>query len=135
MRKLTQLQYTVIFLYSKGLTFKDIDKTLTTASRGVYSQVVSKDKSRVTRAKNSRKTNLNNYKRDLKIFLDEGKQNNRYLSHFSSNSRYIVSLNLAEESFRKILKSAGFVTRDPREKERKKPGLKKARRAPQFSKR
>ena len=41
----------------------------------------------------------------------------------------------AEESFRKILKSAGFVTRDPREKERKKPGLKKARRAPQFSKR
>ena len=100
MRKLTQLQYTVIFLYSKRLTFKEIDKTLTTASRGVYSQVVAKDKSRVTRAKNSRKTNLNNYKRDLKIFLDEVKQNNRYLSHFSSNSRYIVSLNLAEESFR-----------------------------------
>ena len=100
MRKLTQLQYEVIFLYAKGLKFREIDKTLTTASRGVYSQVVAKDKSRVTRAKNSRKTNLNNYKRDLKIFLNDISQNNRYLSHFSSNSRYIVSLNLAEESFR-----------------------------------
>ena len=35
----------------------------------------------------------------------------------------------------KILKAAGFVTRDARSKERKKPGLKAARRAPQFSKR
>ncbi len=41
----------------------------------------------------------------------------------------------SENSFRKILKSAGFITRDSRKKERKKPGLKKARRAPQFSKR
>ena len=41
----------------------------------------------------------------------------------------------SEDSYRKILKTAGFVTRDPRIKERKKPGLKKARRAPQFSKR
>ncbi len=41
----------------------------------------------------------------------------------------------SETSFRKILKTAGLVTRDSREKERKKPGLKKARRAPQFSKR
>lgn len=40
-----------------------------------------------------------------------------------------------EGSFRSILKKAGFVTRDPRAKERKKPGLKAARRAPQFSKR
>ncbi len=40
-----------------------------------------------------------------------------------------------EDSYRKILKSAGFVTRDARVKERKKYGLKKARRAPQFSKR
>ena len=40
-----------------------------------------------------------------------------------------------EDSYRKVLKTAGFVTRDPRSKERKKPGLKKARRAPQFSKR
>lgn len=41
----------------------------------------------------------------------------------------------SETSFRKILKGAGLVTRDSRVKERKKPGLKKARRAPQFSKR
>lgn len=40
-----------------------------------------------------------------------------------------------EDSYRKILKRAGFVTRDARVKERKKPGLKAARRAPQFSKR
>ncbi len=40
-----------------------------------------------------------------------------------------------EATFRKILKSQGFITRDSRIKERKKPGLKKARRAPQFSKR
>ena len=41
----------------------------------------------------------------------------------------------SDTSFRKILKSCGFITRDSRKKERKKPGLKKARRAPQFSKR
>ncbi len=41
----------------------------------------------------------------------------------------------SEDSYRKILKSQGFVKRDPRVKERKKYGLKKARRAPQFSKR
>ena len=40
-----------------------------------------------------------------------------------------------EDAYRKVLKTAGLVTRDPRKKERKKPGLKKARRAPQFSKR
>ncbi len=41
----------------------------------------------------------------------------------------------SETSYRHILKSLGFITRDSRVKERKKPGLKKARRAPQFSKR
>ena len=40
-----------------------------------------------------------------------------------------------EDSYRKILKANGFLTRDARVKERKKYGLKKARRAPQFSKR
>ena len=40
-----------------------------------------------------------------------------------------------DDSDRKMLKKAGMVTRDPRSKERKKPGLKAARRAPQFSKR
>ena len=41
----------------------------------------------------------------------------------------------AEPDSRPALKKAGFLTRDPRAKERKKYGLKKARRAPQFSKR
>ena len=41
----------------------------------------------------------------------------------------------ADENLKSELKKAGFVTRDPRMKERKKYGLKKARRAPQFSKR
>ncbi|MBR5923400.1 MAG: 30S ribosomal protein S9 [Clostridia bacterium] len=41
----------------------------------------------------------------------------------------------ADESFRPALKKAGLLTRDPRMKERKKYGLKGARRAPQFSKR
>ena len=39
------------------------------------------------------------------------------------------------EEYRAVLKSKGLLTRDPREKERKKYGLKKARKAPQFSKR
>jgi small subunit ribosomal protein S9 len=41
----------------------------------------------------------------------------------------------ADEELRPLLKKAGFLTRDPRMKERKKYGLKGARRAPQFSKR
>ena len=47
-------------------------------------------------------------------------------------SRALLQLN---EELRPILKKAGFLTRDPRMKERKKYGLKGARRAPQFSKR
>lgn len=41
----------------------------------------------------------------------------------------------SDETMKPILKKAGFITRDPRMKERKKYGLKAARRAPQFSKR
>ena len=45
------------------------------------------------------------------------------------------ALLLADDSYRTLLKKAGFLTRDPRMKERKKYGLKAARRASQFSKR
>lgn len=45
------------------------------------------------------------------------------------------ALLLADETYRPALKKAGLLTRDPRMKERKKDGLKAARRAPQFSKR
>ena len=45
------------------------------------------------------------------------------------------ALLLVDNEYRPTLKAAGFLTRDPRMKERKKYGLKAARRAPQFSKR
>ena len=45
------------------------------------------------------------------------------------------ALVIADEAYKSDLKKAGFLTRDPRMKETKKNGLKKARRAPQFSKR
>ena len=45
------------------------------------------------------------------------------------------ALNVMSEDLRPTLKKASMLTRDPREKERMKPGLKKARKAPQFSKR
>ena len=45
------------------------------------------------------------------------------------------ALVLSNETFKKTVKEAGLLTRDPRMKERKKYGLKKARKAPQFSKR
>jgi small subunit ribosomal protein S9 len=45
------------------------------------------------------------------------------------------ALNVMSEELHTTLKKAGYLTRDPREKERKKPGLKRARKAPQFSKR
>jgi len=47
-------------------------------------------------------------------------------------SKALINLN---PNFRKPLKKAGYLTRDARKKERKKPGLKRARRAPQWSKR
>ena len=47
-------------------------------------------------------------------------------------ARALLTVN---EEYRPILKQAGLLTRDPRMKERKKYGLKAARRAPQFSKR
>lgn len=82
MKKLTQLQYEVIFLYSKGLTFKQIDNQLVTTSKGAYMQVVAKDKGRVTRAKQSRQINTNRYKEDLNIYLDETKKSNKQFKDY-----------------------------------------------------
>jgi small subunit ribosomal protein S9 len=45
------------------------------------------------------------------------------------------ALLLADPEFKTSLRRAGYLTRDPREKERKKPGLKRARKAPQYTKR
>ena len=103
MRKLTKLQYQVIFLYSKGLTFKEIDKALTTASKGAYSQVLEKDKGRVTRAKLSRVTNIRNYKEDLKKYLDTVKENNRFCKNHIEwiREKYTIDVEAARDSFRK----------------------------------
>ena len=103
MRKLSQLQYEVIFLYSKGLTFKEIDTALATASKGAYSQVVAKDKSRVTRSKLSRVTNIRNYKEDLKKYLDTVKENNRFCKNHIKwiREKYTIDVEAARDSFRK----------------------------------
>ena len=45
------------------------------------------------------------------------------------------ALLVADPELKPLLRRAGFLTRDPREKERKKPGLKRARKAPQYTKR
>lgn len=102
MKKLTKLQYEVIFLYSKGLTFKEIDIVLTTASRGVYSQVVAKDKGRITRAKKSRKTNLNSYKEELKIYIAETRKRNSYFKNDTQKVKeyYTMPLTYAKAYFR-----------------------------------
>lgn len=103
MKKLTQLQYEVIFLYSKGLTFKEIDTALATASKGVYSQVVAKDKGRVTRAKISRRINLNNYKIELNKYLKEVKKNNKQYKDYTQGikEKYIIPIEVAKALFRK----------------------------------
>lgn len=103
MKKLSQLQYEVIFLYSKGLTFKEIDTTLVTSSKGVYSQVVAKDKSRVTRAKLSRETNLKNYELELKKYLDSIKEHNKYYKNSTQwiKEKYTIKIEVAKDRFRK----------------------------------
>ena len=54
---------------------------------------------------------------------------------FPGGTGEIKMLQADSDQYRAALKAAGFLTRDPRMKERKKYGLKAARRAPQFSKR
>ena len=103
MRKLSQLQYEVIFLYSKGLTFKEIDTALTTASKGVYNQVAEKDKGRLTRAKKARKINLNNYKKELNKYLKEVKKNNKQCKDFTQwiKEKYTIKIEVAKDGFRR----------------------------------
>ena len=103
MRKLSQLQYEVIFLYSKGLTFKEIDTALATASKGVYSQVVAKDKGRVTRAKKARETNLNSYKIELNKYIKEVKKNNKHYKNYTQwiKEKYVIPIEVAKDGFRR----------------------------------
>ena len=57
------------------------------------------------------------------------------LAATETEGKFDVLVNVHGGGYRPTLKAAGFLTRDPRMKERKKYGLKAARRAPQFSKR
>lgn len=103
MKRLSKLQYEVIFLYSKGLTFKEIDTALATASKGVYSQVVAKDKGRVTRAKKARETNLNSYKIELNKYIKEVKKNNKHYKNYTQwiKEKYVIPIEVAKDGFRR----------------------------------
>jgi small subunit ribosomal protein S9 len=69
---------------------------------------------------------------DISVKVNGGGKNGQLEAIRHGLSRALIELN---SEFRPTLKKAGFLTRDQREVERKKPGLKKARRAPQWSKR
>ena len=71
-------------------------------------------------------------KYDLQIFVHGGGYTGQAGAIRHGLSRALIK---ADEDFRPVLKAEGYLTRDPRMKERKKYGLKAARRAPQFSKR
>jgi small subunit ribosomal protein S9 len=74
--------------------------------------------------------NLGNFK--IVVLARGGGKNSQAEAVRLGISRALV---LFDSNLRPILKSAGFLKRDPRKKERKKFGLKKARRAPQWQKR
>lgn len=69
---------------------------------------------------------------DLSVIVAGGGPNSQAEAIRHGVARALLDVDIA---LRKTLKSAGLLTRDPRAKERKKPGLKRARRAPQFAKR
>lgn len=69
---------------------------------------------------------------DLSIKVAGGGKNGQAEAARHGIARALV---VFEKDLRKTLKPLGYLRRDPRRKERKKPGLKRARRAPQFSKR
>jgi len=69
---------------------------------------------------------------DISAKVEGGGKNGQARAIQHGIARALVKWN---EDFRKSLRAGAFLTRDPRIKERKKPGLKKARRAPQWSKR
>ena len=69
---------------------------------------------------------------DITSKVEGGGKKSQALALRLGIARALVKWN---EEFRKTLKALGFLSRDARIKERKKPGLKKARRAPQWSKR
>lgn len=74
--------------------------------------------------------NLNNF--DISIKVKGGGKKAQIEAIRQGIARALV---LFDENLKQTLRKAGYLTRDPREKERKKPGLKGARKAPQWQKR
>src|SRR3989304_4214733 len=73
-----------------------------------------------------------NGKYDISILVNGGGVTGQVGASRMGVARALLKLNPA---LRKPLRKSGFLTRDPREKERKKPGLKRARKAPTYTKR
>lgn len=71
-------------------------------------------------------------KYDISALVDGGGFNSQIEAIRLGVARALIDI---DESFKQALRKAGYLTRDAREKERKKPGLKGARRAPQWAKR
>jgi small subunit ribosomal protein S9 len=71
-------------------------------------------------------------KYDITAVVDGGGFNSQIEAIRLGVARALIDI---DESFKQALRKAGYLTRDAREKERKKPGLKGARRAPQWAKR
>ena len=71
-------------------------------------------------------------KQDISVKVEGGGMRGQAEAVRHGVARALVVL---DPEFKKTLRAAGFMTRDPRVKERKKPGLKRARRAPQWQKR
>ena len=74
----------------------------------------------------------NSDKFDISVIVRGGGINSQKEAVRHGISRALVNYN---SDLKQILRKSGYLTRDPREKERKKPGLKRARRAPQWQKR
>ena len=69
---------------------------------------------------------------DISVKVEGGGKTAQAVSVRHGIARVLLQI---DPDLRQLLKKAGYLTRDPRRKERKKPGLKRARRAPQWSKR
>ena len=69
---------------------------------------------------------------DIFVIVSGGGKNGQAEAIRHSLARALVK---EDETRKSVLRKLGYITRDPRAKERKKPGLKRARKAPQFSKR
>ncbi len=99
MKRLTKHQYQTIFIYSKGLTFKEMDNSLQINSKAYYTQALYKDKGRITRAKLSREKNKKSYQKELSIYLNEVRCRNKNYSQLLKD-KYTIGFASAKEGFR-----------------------------------